>query len=106
MQESTKGAVDAIAAIVATMDEVQNFNNSIAAAVEEQGSATSEISRSIQETARGAGELTSEFSHVSQAIGNTNRTAAKLGDTTSLLQRETEALDKEVGSFLHGVAAA
>jgi methyl-accepting chemotaxis protein len=106
MQEATKGAVDAIAAIVATMGEVQTFNNSIAAAVEQQSSATSEISRSIQETAQGAGELTSEFAHVSQAIGNTNRTAAQLGETTSLLQRETEALDKEVGAFLRGVAAA
>jgi methyl-accepting chemotaxis protein len=106
MQESTKGAVDAIAAIVTTMDEVQSFTNSIAAAVEQQGSATSEISRSIQETAQGADELTNEFAHVSQAIGNTNRTAAQLGDTTSLLRRETEALDKEVGSFLRGVAAA
>jgi methyl-accepting chemotaxis protein len=106
MQESTKGAVDAIAAIVATMNEVQTFNNSIAAAVEQQNTATSEISRSIQETAQGADELTSEFAHVSQAIGNTNRTAAQLGETTSLLQRETEALDKEVGSFLRGVAAA
>ena len=106
MQESTKGAVDAIAAIVATMAEVQTFNNSIAAAVEEQGSATSEISRSIQETARGAGELTAEFAQVSQAIGNTNKTAAQLGETTSLLRRETEALDQEVGSFLRGVAAA
>jgi methyl-accepting chemotaxis protein len=106
MQESTKGAVDAIAAIVTTMDEVQSFTNSIAAAVEEQGSATSEISRSIQETAQGADELTNEFAHVAQAIGNTNRTAAQLGETTSLLRRETEALHQEVGSFLRGVAAA
>jgi len=106
MQESTKGAVDAIAAIVATMQEVQSFTNSIAAAVEEQGSATNEISRSIQETARGADQLTSEFSQVSQAIGNTNSTAGQLGETTVLLQRETEALDGEVGAFLRGVAAA
>jgi len=106
MQESTKGAVDAIAAIVATMQEVQSFTNSIAAAVEEQGSATGEISRSIQETAHGAGKLTDEFAHVSQAIGNTNRTAAQLGEATALLRQETEALDKEVGSFLRGVKAA
>ena len=106
MQDSTKGAVDAIAAIVATMEEVQSFTNSIAAAVEEQGSATGEISRSIQETAQGADKLTSEFAHVSQAIGNTNSTAAQLSETTSLLRRETEALDAEVGTFLRGVAAA
>jgi len=106
MQESTKGAVDAIAAIVATMQEVQSFTNSIAAAVEEQGSATGEISRSIQETAHGAGKLTDEFAHVSQAIGNTNRTAAQLGEATAQLRQETEALDKEVGSFLRGVKAA
>jgi methyl-accepting chemotaxis protein len=106
MQDSTKGAVDAIASIVATMEEVQSFTNSIAAAVEEQGSATTEISRSIQETAQGAGKLTAEFAHVSQAIGNTNDTAAQLSETTSLLQRETEALDAEVGTFLRGVAAA
>jgi methyl-accepting chemotaxis protein len=88
------------------MDEVQSFTNSIAAAVEQQSAATSEISRSIQDTAQGAGELTSEFAHVAQAIGNTNRTAAQLGETTTLLRRETEALDKEVDSFLRGVAAA
>jgi methyl-accepting chemotaxis protein len=106
MQDSTKGAVDAIAAIVTTMVDVQSFTNSIAAAIEVQGAATDEISRSIQQTANGATELTREFANVSQAIGETNRTAARVGETTGVLERQTEALHHEVGAFLRSVAAA
>ncbi|MGP0093129.1 MAG: methyl-accepting chemotaxis protein [Xanthobacteraceae bacterium] len=106
MQGSTKQAVEAIAAIVTTMADVETYTASISAAVEEQHSATSEISRSIQQTAQRSGELNGEFAQVSQTIGDTNRTAARLGDATAVLTRESEELDREVGAFLRGVAAA
>jgi methyl-accepting chemotaxis protein len=106
MQASTNGAVGAIAAIVSIMSDVQSFNSSIAAAVKEQDSATGRISRNIEETASGASELNTEFANVSQAIGETSRTAGRVGEATAVLLRETEILDHEVGAFLRNVAAA
>ena len=50
--------------------------------------------------------LNVEFTQVSRAIGNSNRTAARLGETTALLLRESDALDGEGGVFLRDVAAA
>jgi methyl-accepting chemotaxis protein len=106
MQASTNGAVDAIAAIVTIMSDVHNFTDSIAAAVNEQDAATGQISRNIQETASGASELNAEFANVSQAIGETSRTARRVGEATAVLLRETETLGHEVGAFLRDVAEA
>jgi methyl-accepting chemotaxis protein len=106
MQASTNGAVSAIAAIVTIMSEVQSFTSSIAGAVNEQDTATGKISRNIQDTASGASELNAEFANVSQAIGETSRTAGRVGETTAVLLRETETLDQEVEAFLRNVEAA
>jgi methyl-accepting chemotaxis protein len=106
MQASTNGAVNAIAAIVTIMSDVQSFTSSIATAVDEQHAATGKISRNIQDTANGANELNAEFANVTQAIGETSRTAGRVGETTAVLLRETESLDHEVGAFLSSVAAA
>ena len=106
MQSSTTEAVDAISAIVATMSDVQNYTASIAAAVEEQGAATLEISRSIQDTARGATELNGEFAGVSRAIGETNNAASFVNEAAMVLEQETRALDEAVVDFLREVQAA
>jgi methyl-accepting chemotaxis protein len=106
MQASANRAVEAIAAIVSIMSDVQNFNSSIAAAVKEQDSATRRISRNIEETATGASELNTGFANVSQAIGETSQTAGRVGEATAVLLRESEILDQEVGAFLRNVAAA
>jgi methyl-accepting chemotaxis protein len=74
--------------------------------VNEQDAATGQISRNIQETASGASELNAEFANVSQAIGETSRTARRVGEATAVLLRETETLGHEVGAFLRDVAEA
>ena len=60
IQESTTQSVDSVRTITTTMQEVDGFTTAIAAAVEEQGAATEEISRNVQMAARGTEELDAE----------------------------------------------
>ena len=53
-------SVASVRTITATMQEVDGFTTAIAAAVEEQGAATEEISRNVQMAARGTEELDAE----------------------------------------------
>jgi len=57
MQQNTRQAVQAIAEIVAIINEINAISGVIAAAVEEQTATTQEISRSVGEAARGAGDV-------------------------------------------------
>src|SRR5690606_14889742 len=53
IQSATGEAVGAIQGITATIAEINEIAGSIASAVEQQGAATREISRNVQEAARG-----------------------------------------------------
>ena len=53
IQAATREAVEAIRGIAATIEEVSAIAATIAAAVEQQGAATSEISRNVKQTATG-----------------------------------------------------
>jgi methyl-accepting chemotaxis protein len=51
--QATQQTVAAIQKIARTITEMSQTSTSIAAAIEEQGTATAEIARSVQEAARG-----------------------------------------------------
>jgi methyl-accepting chemotaxis protein len=53
IQGDTKGAVEAIAQIGKIINQINDIQNTIASAVEEQTATTSEISRNVAEAARG-----------------------------------------------------
>ena len=62
IQEATKESVGSIQEIGATIASVNEIATAIAAAVEEQGMATAEIARNVQEAARGTQEVSSNIS--------------------------------------------
>ena len=72
----------------------------IAAAVEEQGAATAEIARNVQQTARSAQEVTTTIGGVSQAATETGAAAAQVLGAAGDLSRQAEQLTSEVGSFI------
>ena len=57
IQASTNGAVDAMQSIVTTMGEVNVNTQEIAGAVQQQSAATSEISHSVRQAARGTEDV-------------------------------------------------
>jgi methyl-accepting chemotaxis protein len=106
IQHSTTRSVDAVRTITTTMTEVDGFTSAIAAAVEEQGAATAEISRNVQMAARGTQDLTGNVAGVTGAINETSHAAANVLDASGRLGRHASALRQEVDRFLTEVAAA
>ena len=73
IQGDTKGAVEAIAQIGKIINQINDIQNTIASAVEEQTATTGEISRNVSEAARGSNEIAQNITGVAQAARSTTR---------------------------------
>ena len=76
----------------------------VASAVEEQGAATAEIARNIQQAASGTQNVSNNIVGVSNAANQTGETA--ILQSSDGLAAESEALSNEVGRFLARIKAA
>ena len=106
MQDATGCSVTAIQGIVETIVKVNETSSSIAIAVGEQGSATQEIARNVQQAAIGTTEVTSAISGVNQAAQESGAAAAQVLSSAEQLSRNAELLFQQVGTFLAEVRAA
>jgi methyl-accepting chemotaxis protein len=80
--------------------------NSVASAVKEQGVATAEIARNVQQAATGTKDVSSNIAGVSAAAEESGKTAEDVLASTTRLTAESEALSSEVGRFLSRIKAA
>ena len=106
MQGASAGAVDAIAAILATIERIDAISSSIAASVEEQQSATQEIDRSVQQAAKETQDVSATISGVTEAAVETGKVAGHVLNAARDLSRQSEHLRQEVSAFLAQVRAA
>jgi len=106
MQDVTTSAVGAIRSISSTISEINDVTTVIAAAVEEQGSATREIARNIQHAAGGTAEVSSNIIGVSTASAEAGSAAGEVLSAFGALRRETDVLRSEIDAFLSNIRAA
>jgi methyl-accepting chemotaxis protein len=71
IQKDSTSAVDAVAAIGQTIEKLNGIAGAIAASVEEQSATTNEVSRVVQESARGVLNITDNVKVVSQSASET-----------------------------------
>ncbi len=71
IQRDSTGAVDAVAAIGLTIEKLNGIAGAIAASVEEQSATTNEVSRVVQESAKGVLSITDNVKIVSQSASET-----------------------------------
>ncbi|HZR79903.1 MAG TPA: methyl-accepting chemotaxis protein [Candidatus Binatia bacterium] len=91
IQADTTGAVDAIAQISAIINQINDIQNTIASAVEEQTATTNEIGRNVAEAARGSGEIAQNIAAVATAASSTTEAAGNAqGATTELARMAVE----------------
>jgi methyl-accepting chemotaxis protein len=76
IQTDSKGAVEAIAAIGGIIGKVNDISNTIATAVQEQDVTTNEMTRSVTEAARGAGEIAKNIVGVTDVAKSTSHGAS------------------------------
>ncbi|NKX91872.1 methyl-accepting chemotaxis protein [Sanguibacter hominis ATCC BAA-789] len=99
IQTDTTGAVGAIAEISEIIGSINEYQLSIASAVEEQSATTAEISRSVSDAAMGTSEIASNVSAVAGAASMTTQTITQTQAAISELAQMAADLRSQVGRF-------
>jgi methyl-accepting chemotaxis protein len=99
IQTDTGGAVDAIGQISTIIDQISDFQNTIATAVEEQAATTNEIARNVSEANRGSAEIAENISGVASAADSTASGASDSQRASAELARMAAELQQLVGRF-------
>jgi methyl-accepting chemotaxis protein len=105
VQDSTTHSVDAIRRISERMYEVSRYTSSVAASVEEQSAATSQISSNVTHAAEGTGTAVSVFGKVATAVNQTRYSAQTVLEASQSVEKALGELRGEVAKFLGEVAA-
>ena len=106
IQSATQDSVAAIKEIGDTIGRMSEISSTIAAAVEEQGAATQEISRNIQHAATGTQQVSSNITDVQHGATETGSASAQVHSAAKSLSSESNRLKLEVSKFLESVRAA
>jgi methyl-accepting chemotaxis protein len=106
IQTASDETVAAIQDVVNVITEIDQIGVAIASAIEQQGSATTEISRSVQDAARGTRDVNSNISGVQQAADQTGQAAQQVLSAASQLSSQSRDLAGQVNRFLSEVRAA
>ncbi len=106
MQMATEDSVAVIKEIGGTIGRISEIASTIAAAVEEQGAATTEIARNVSEAAKGTSQVALNITDVNRGAGETGSASARVLGSAQSLSGESRQLKLEVERFLNTIRAA
>ncbi len=105
IQSSTRNAVDSVREIGNAVRDINEVTSNIASAVGQQDAATRDISANAQSAAQGNETLVANIGSLSEAIGETNKTATSVLAASTELTSTAETLSREVDKFFHNLGA-
>jgi methyl-accepting chemotaxis protein len=106
IQAATQESVGAIREISSTIERLSEISAAIAAAVEEQGTATQEIARNVQHAATGTQEVSSKVTDVQRGALETGSASSEVLVAARSLASDSSRLKLEVRKFIDAVRAA
>ncbi|WP_422022336.1 protoglobin domain-containing protein [Roseibium sp.] len=106
IQQATRQSVHDIDGITTIISELSEIANSIAAAVEQQSSATAEISSAVQIAAVGTQSFTDEIAAVRGSIDSVDGTVETIHETSLTLKNRAARLSEEANQFFDKIKAA
>ncbi|MBB5053686.1 methyl-accepting chemotaxis protein [Afipia massiliensis] len=106
MQIATGDSVVTIKEISSTINLMSEISSTIAAAVEEQGAATQEIARNVQQAAELSMRVATNITDVDRSNGETGAASAQVLSAAQSLSKESNHLQMEVRNFLSTIRAA
>ncbi|WP_322514532.1 HAMP domain-containing methyl-accepting chemotaxis protein [Rhodopseudomonas palustris] len=106
IQTATGQSVASIRQIGTTIARMSEIAETIAAAVEEQGAATQEISRNVQHAAAGTQQVSANIVEVQRGASETGSASTQVLSAAHSLSHDSTRLKDEVGRFLRTVRAA
>ncbi|MGY2002748.1 methyl-accepting chemotaxis protein [Blastococcus sp. SYSU DS1024] len=99
IQGDTAGAVEAISRISAVIGEINDFQATIAAAVEEQTATTNEMNRNVAEAASGSQDIAAAISGLAAGTQETNQRVEDAQRAATELARMSGELQGAVARF-------
>ncbi len=99
IQVDTRSAVSAIGQIGSIINQINDFQSTIASAVEEQTATTNEISRNVADAARGSGDIAKNITAVATAAQGTSTGATDTERASAELARMAAELQGLVNRF-------
>jgi methyl-accepting chemotaxis protein len=105
VQGSTASAVESIRRITQRMHEIQHYASGVAASIEEQSAATSNISSNVASAAQAAQTMAEALGDVAGAATKTQSSAEVVLDTSQSVETAVADLRRQIEAFLKGVAA-
>jgi methyl-accepting chemotaxis protein len=105
VQGSTTSAVDSIRRITQRMHEIQHHTSGVAASIEQQNAATSNISSNVASAARAAESMAHVLGEVAGAAAKTHTSAEVVLGTSRTVETAMADLSRHIEAFLNGVAA-
>ena len=101
IQRDTGGAVESIGRITAIVAQINDYQLTIASAVEEQTATTNEMSRSVAEAATGSGEIASNITSVATAAQSSTTVLGDLQGSVGSLSALAIDLRGRVAAFTY-----
>ena len=100
IQADTAGAVDAIGEISSVIGQINDYQATIAAAVEEQTATTNEMNRNVAEAASSSRSIATAISGLAAGTQQTNQGVAEAQRSAADLARMSDELQAAVGRFV------
>lgn len=100
IQEDTASAVSAIEAISHIISQVNGYQTTIAAAVEEQTATTNEMSRSVSDAAGGATGIADALARIANDSSTSDQLTQVLVDRLNEVRRTSESLSQGASRFV------
>ncbi|GGL16667.1 MAG: methyl-accepting chemotaxis protein [Cellulomonas sp.] len=101
IQSDTTGAVGAIGEIETIIASINDYQLTIASAVEEQTATTNEMSRGVAEAATGSGEIATNITGVATATSSNTDVIGQMSASVSELARLSADLRARVAAFTY-----
>ena len=104
VQSSTRVAVDAILRNTERMREIDGYTSAVALSLQQQDSATDEISHNVASAAEGAKGMVNVLHEVTRAVRDTRNAASKVLEASETVETAAASLQRGIESFLGRVA--
>lgn len=106
IQAISQTSANSIEMICRVIREIDEISGSISSAIQEQTSATQEISRNVSEAYTGTSEVNQNIVHVSDAANNTGSASHQVLSAADELSRQSSILKEQFDVFIQELEAA
>jgi len=105
IQTDTTSAVGAIGEITAVIGQINDIQNTIASAVEQQAATTNEIGRNLHELAQASNEIAQNVTSVAASASSTSECSMQTRQAATQLQDLARDLDGQMSQFTYDKSA-